>query len=45
MSEDPKVRPAIDRMTKHLTQHGVPSEKAQQIAREQAIKHEKREKR
>lgn len=42
--EDPRVRPAIDRMTKQLTQGGMSESQARDIARNQAIKHEQREK-
>lgn len=41
MGEDPKVRPAIDRMVAKLTNSGVPAEKAKQIAHAAAIRADK----
>lgn len=41
--EIPKIRETMDKFVRHMTDHGMPVEKARQIAQEQAIKHDRRE--
>lgn len=43
MGEDPKVRAAMDKQVQTLRQSGYSSERAQQIARECAERHDRRQ--